>query len=53
MKAQWSKFRPDLRRHLLVLAGACLSGVALAWWWWPLDTEALDVLRQEVAQLQA
>lgn len=53
MKSQKLRPSPQRQRHLLVLAGACLSGMFLAGWWWPLDTEAVDGLRQEVARLQA
>lgn len=34
------------------MAIAAVSGMALVWWGWPLDTEALQALREEVTQLE-
>lgn len=44
---------PDAQRHLLVLLACAGVGAVLAGLLWPLDTEALAALRQEVEQLQA
>ena len=52
MKPLRFRTTPDQQRLLLMRAMACGIGMVVAWLLWPVDTEALDALRLEVAQLQ-
>lgn len=52
MKRLGFRVSPDQQRRLFVVAGGCLLGLAIALWLWPLDSDALAALRQEVARLQ-
>jgi hypothetical protein len=52
MKAPGFRFTPALQRQLGVPLVACLAGFVGAWLLWPLDTQALDALQLEVAQLK-
>ncbi len=53
MKALGFSILQGRLRHLARPLAAGLVGVMVSWLLWPLDTEGLDALRQEVVQLQA
>lgn len=52
MKRPGLQLSPQQQRRLLVAAGGFLLGLAAALWLWPLDSDALAALREEVARLQ-
>ena len=53
MKALGFRLTPALQRQLGLPLAAGLTGFVGAWLLWPVDTQALDALQLEVAQLKA
>ena len=45
MKIHWTALTREGQRHLLMLVLVFSSGLGLVAWCWPLDREALQVLR--------